>query len=329
MVERVLNGGAIPAVRSESNWHGVELRHLIALQAVAAERSFSAAAARLGYTQPAVSGQILALERLIGARLFVRVRGSRPLELTEEGSVLLQHAAAITARLDAAQADLAAIRSLGSAALHVGTFGTVSPALVAAILRRLLPGQRGGQVVLREGPDSAALLELVERGKLDLTFATMPLPDGPFAATPIYRDPYVLLVRRSDPLAARATPLPLEELTILPVLTLERSRAQVALEAAISAGGRPLEVARRFENITSILAFAEAGLGPALVPALAAEPPPGLAAVELDARIPARVVALAWHRDRTLGPFAEAFVEAAAEAARAFQGARSSLRAAS
>src|SRR3954447_17361645 len=90
----------------ESNWHGVELRHLIALRAVAAERSFSAAARSLGYTQSAVSGQILALERLIGARLFVRVRGTRPLELTAEGRILLGHASAILERLQAAQLEI-------------------------------------------------------------------------------------------------------------------------------------------------------------------------------------------------------------------------------
>lgn len=323
MVERVVGGG-----RSESNWHGVELRHLIALQAVAAERSFSAAAARLGYTQPAVSGQILSLERLIGARLFVRIRGSRPLELTEEGAVLLQHAAAITARLDAAQADVDAVRSVGSPALHVGTLGTVPPVLLATILRELRRSQLDGHVVLREGSDSPALLELVERGKLDLAFASMPIPDGPFAATTLYRDPFVLVVRRTDPLAARAM-LSLDELTSLRVLTLERSRAQDAIEAAVSSGGRALDVGRRFESVASILAFVQAGLGPALVPALAAEPSPELVALELDASIPARVVALAWHRDRTLGPLAEAFVEAATAAARTLQGARRSLRAAS
>ena len=88
--------------------HGVELRHLVALEAVAAERSFSAAAARLGYTQSAVSGQILALERLVGARLLERIRGSRPVEVTAEGEILLAHARAIIARLEAARAELAA-----------------------------------------------------------------------------------------------------------------------------------------------------------------------------------------------------------------------------
>ena len=327
MVERVTSGGA-SAGRSEPSWHGVELRHLSALQAVAAERSFSAAAARLGYTQPAVSGQILALERLIGARLFVRMRGTRPLELTDEGRVLLQHAAAITARLDAAQADLAAMRSIGAGALHVGTLGTTPPALVAAILHCLRPRGLDGRVVLREGSDSPALLELVERGKLDLTFASLPIPDGPFASTPLYRDPFALVVRRADPLATRTT-ISLDELTSLRVLTLGRSRAQDWVEAAIASGGRPLDVARRFENVASLLAFVAAGLGRALVPSLAAEPSDDLVVIDLDPSIPPRVVALAWHRDRVRSPLAEAFVEAATEAARALQGERRGLRAAS
>ena len=96
---------------TESNWHGVELRHLIALRAVAAERSFSAAARSLGYTQSAVSGQILALERAVGARLVDRVRGARSVRLTAEGDVLLHHATAITTRLAVAQTELRALRA--------------------------------------------------------------------------------------------------------------------------------------------------------------------------------------------------------------------------
>jgi DNA-binding transcriptional LysR family regulator len=93
-----------------TRWPGVEIRLLVALQAVAAERSFSHAAHKLGYTQSAVSGQILALERAVGARLLDRVRGARSVELTSEGRILVQHASVITARLDAAQREIDALR---------------------------------------------------------------------------------------------------------------------------------------------------------------------------------------------------------------------------
>jgi DNA-binding transcriptional LysR family regulator len=92
-------------------WPGVEIRLLVALESVAAAGSFSLAARRLGYTQSAVSGQIIALERAVGSRLVDRVRGARSVRLTPEGGVLLRHAEEITARLAAAQSELHALRT--------------------------------------------------------------------------------------------------------------------------------------------------------------------------------------------------------------------------
>src|SRR3712207_6942164 len=90
-------------------WLGVELRHLIALEAVAREASFGKAALSLGYTQSAISQQIATLERIVGERLLERPGGPRPVSLTEAGRLLLRHAQAIGARLDAARADLDAL----------------------------------------------------------------------------------------------------------------------------------------------------------------------------------------------------------------------------
>src|SRR5476651_542876 len=90
-------------------WLGVELRHLAALEAVATEGSFGRAAQKLGYTQSAISQQIQTLERLVGEQLVERPGGPRAVSLTEAGRVLLRHAASILARLQAAQADLAAL----------------------------------------------------------------------------------------------------------------------------------------------------------------------------------------------------------------------------
>jgi DNA-binding transcriptional LysR family regulator len=86
-------------------WAGVELRHLSALRAIAAEGSFRAAADRLGFTQSAISQQIAILERRIGHRLIERSKGRRSVALTEAGEVLLAHARAILGLVELAHLD--------------------------------------------------------------------------------------------------------------------------------------------------------------------------------------------------------------------------------
>jgi len=63
---------------------GLELRHLVALKALAEEGSFGRAATRLGYTQSAISQQIATLERIVGQRVVDRPGGPRPISLTRE-----------------------------------------------------------------------------------------------------------------------------------------------------------------------------------------------------------------------------------------------------
>src|SRR3954463_16257271 len=90
-------------------WSGIELRHLVALRAVAQEGSFRRAALRLGYVQSAISHQIAALESLTGKRLIDRSRGTRPIALTAAGVIPLPPAVAVIAGVRVAQGELAAL----------------------------------------------------------------------------------------------------------------------------------------------------------------------------------------------------------------------------
>ena len=127
-------------------WLGVELRHLAALQAVAREGSFGGAAVALGYSQSAVSQQIAALERIVGERLVERPGGPRPVSLTDAGRLLLGHAEGIVARLEAAQADLAAYSEGSAGTLRVGTYQSVGARDRTRDLAELI----GGHLLLRE-----------------------------------------------------------------------------------------------------------------------------------------------------------------------------------
>src|SRR5579859_367107 len=109
-----------------NEWRGLELRHLTALQAVAQAGTFGRAAAQLGYTQSAMSQQVAALEALVGQRLVERARGQPSVDLTEAGQLLLRHADAILARVQAAHADFDAFGQGALGVLRVGTYQSVS-----------------------------------------------------------------------------------------------------------------------------------------------------------------------------------------------------------
>src|SRR5579859_5545649 len=182
-------------------WLGVEMRHFAAVEAVCRTGSFGRAARELGYTQSAVSQQIAQLERIVGQRLFDRPGGPRRVEPTEAGLLLLRHADAIVARLDAARADMAALAEGEAGTLRVGVFQSVGANLLPALVRRFRAQWPQVGVRVREENDSTELVRLLEHGELDLAFAELPLPDGPFEWAELFQDPYVLLVSAKSELA--------------------------------------------------------------------------------------------------------------------------------
>ena len=116
-------------------WPGLELRHLVALQAVAHAGTFGRAARHLGYTQSAMSQQIASLEDLVGQRLIERARGQPSIDLTEAGRLLLAHADTILARIQAAHADFEAFGQGALGVLRVGTYQSVSTRILPALMR--------------------------------------------------------------------------------------------------------------------------------------------------------------------------------------------------
>src|SRR5438094_6459889 len=111
----------------------MELRQLRVLQAVGESGSFSAAAERLDYTQPAVSKIVATLERQLGTALVDR--GIRPLRLTEAGSAVARRAGAAFEQIAAAELEVEAIANLSAGSLRVGTFSSAGAAMVVDALR--------------------------------------------------------------------------------------------------------------------------------------------------------------------------------------------------
>ncbi len=287
------------------------LRQLLSFQAVAEEGSFHGAAAALEYTQSAVSQHVAALERTLDVRLFERSRGRRSVRLTEAGELFLRHVVAITGRLQAARADLVAYAAGEVGTLRVGVYTSVGARILPAVLQRFARQWPGVDVQLTEASDDGVLDE-VELGKLDLTFSTLPLPAGPFEALELARDPWVLVVATSSPLANGPAWPPLEVLEEHPLLTFRSSVASAKLLSDLGRRRIKPELAFRTDDNATLQAMAAAGLGIALMPLLAVDrDDPGVVALHLD--LPPRLIGIAWHRERYRTPASRAFTEIAAE----------------
>jgi DNA-binding transcriptional LysR family regulator len=290
---------------------GIEMRHLAAFDAVVSSGSFARAAQQLGYTQSAVSLQIAALERAAGTRLLERPGGRRPVVPTTAGERMLRHAVRLTAQLQAAEADLTALAEGTAGTLRVGTFQSVSIRVLPNVVRRLMELRPGLEVRLQEAAYEDELLALVERGRLDFTFALVP-PEGPFEHIELVHDGYVLLTQAGSPLAQRESAPTLAEIGRLPLVAY--SRSTYGIEALLRARGIEPHVVFRSDESGAVQRMVAAGIGSALIPRLAIDRSiRGVVALDASRRVPARQIGLAWHRDATLPEAAEDFVAAVRE----------------
>jgi DNA-binding transcriptional LysR family regulator len=284
---------------------GIEVRHFAALQAVAAEHSFGGAARRLGYTQSAVSQQIATLERIVGEQLVERPGGPRPVSLTEAGSLLLRHAESIVARLQAAQADLRALRAGEIGVLSIGTFQSAGARLLPEIMRRFSVEWPHIDVTLVELEDDE-VGPAIERGEIDVGFVQLPVTDEPLETIELMRDAHVLVTPKGSPLARKKPTL--REIAREPLVGFRDPHTIV--DAFRAAGADPHWRFRSNDNPT-VQALVAAGMGNAVMPLLTVdERDPRIEVVDLPA-VPPRIIALARHRDRYASPAMRAFIETA------------------
>ena len=292
---------------------GVEVRHLVALEAVAQTGSFSQAATRLCYAQSAISQQISTLERAVGHRLVERPGGPRAVSLTEAGKVLLEHAGHIIARLAAAKADLDAMAAGDAGVLRVGTFQSASARLLPPTLALFRTSWPNINVELRNEPVIANVEGLIRSGQADLAFADVASLVDNHAMVELIRDPEVLITSPDHPLA-RADTVDLVDLAGVRMISMpiDDACAIRAARALERVGVEPDVVFRSDDNLTTQRLVA-IGLGVAIVPLLTIErsiPDARVAIRGINANL-SRQIGIIWHRDRVQSRAAQAFIETA------------------
>ena len=163
----------------------VSLQQIRCFSAALELGSFTAAAASLRVSQPAVAEQVRKLEHALGADLFVRAgRGVVP---TEAGRAFAEHAARSLRAVEDAAESVGQLAALRDGTVAVGVFGEPSAwrldEPVAGFLRR----HRGVSVRL-VGRNSSAIAERVRHGELEAGIVLLPIDDDRLDVRPIVRD---------------------------------------------------------------------------------------------------------------------------------------------
>lgn len=244
----------------------MELRHLRYFIGVAEELHFARAAQQLGISQPPLSQQIAALERILGVQLFDRT--SRSVKLTSAGTAFLPVARATLEQAERAAhvARRAARGELGELCLGFNASAPFIPSVARAIheFRQEYPDVN---LVLTELPSRASKATALVDHAVDVCFVRSnkrPEPCSSIEVTPVLHERMVVAMHPEHPLATRET-LSLRDLAEVDLLIYIRENGMTPfteeLLATLRNAGVEPRIAHSVGDVASLFGLAAAGLG--------------------------------------------------------------------
>jgi DNA-binding transcriptional LysR family regulator len=291
----------------------VHLGRLRALCEVADRGTIAAAAEALHLSASAVSQQLSALERDVGERLVER--HGRGVRLTPTARVLVRGSASLFAEVESLHAEVARHATGRHADLRVGAFASAIARIVAPAARELRAHAPDVhlQIVEAEGEEAfAALL----RHELDVVVSiegpgAPPAGDPRTARASLRVDPLLAVLPADHPLAPRAQ-IPLAALAAEPWAAPPTGwLCERVIVGGCQAAGFTPRIAHRAGDWEAIAAMCAAGLGVALVPALAGVRSSREIVVRpVEEPAPRRHIFAACRRGAEQGPAVAAVIEA-------------------
>lgn len=252
----------------------MELRHLRYFRAVAEEKHFGRAAARLHMAQPPLSQQIKQLESELGVRLLRRT--TRRVDLTPAGEAYLVRVRAILRAVDVAGDEAKRIGSGLEGRLVIGCVGSATYSLLPALARALreqLPGVDYAFQGEMLTPDQIAALR---DGSIDLALMRPPGDPADFADVTVVtlrEEKYVVALPEDHRLAARSR-VRVADLRDEGLIVHSGHGRSAMYDAVVGlcrdAGFEPV-IRHEVAETSTLVTFVAAGLGVAVVPEPVAE----------------------------------------------------------
>jgi DNA-binding transcriptional LysR family regulator len=271
----------------------IDVGHLRTLRELRERGTVTATAAALHLTPSAVSQQVAALSRSVGAPLLIR--HGRRVRLTPQAVILLEHADRVHAELEAARADLAAFEAGRAGTVSVGGFATAITGLVVPALE-LLTRERPGISLHVEETEPPGCFSRLDTGALDIAvavdYASGPRRDDPrYFRTALRVDPLLAIVPGTSARAGQES-LGISDLAGEPWIAgaVGHPCFDITLAACTAAGVTP-RIVHHVDSWDAAIALVACGAGVALIPALALGPQhTGIAVFALHPDAPARSI---------------------------------------
>jgi DNA-binding transcriptional LysR family regulator len=287
----------------------MDLRQLRTFISVSEEGSVSKAAQRLHIAQPALSRQIMELERELGLTLFHRI--GRGVTLTRDGEQLLERSRTVLVDVAMLAEHAHRLRGGDVGLLRVAASPQIIEGVLSSFLRRYATAFPKVQVILIEavGRDQ---IDLLDRGALDISIGLL----GVVKAEDRFER---RLLPAVDILAACHPSVPLGErgaveITTLikhPLLLLDPSYVfRKCFDAACRAAGVEPKVAIESRTPHTLLALAEAAYGVAVIQTAVPTNRYKLRIIRVThRRKPIRLpMAVIWDRRRAMPRYVQEFV---------------------
>jgi DNA-binding transcriptional LysR family regulator len=279
----------------------MELRHLRSFLAVAEHLHFRRAAETIHLSEPALSVQIRTLEEEIGVQLFVRDR--RRTSLTPAGQVFLEEAREMVVRSERAlgRARRAALGHVGI--LRVGFVSTAAALLIPPLVMRFRELYPDVELDLRNVLTADQVVQLSD-GRLDVGLLRLPITaQEQIETTVLHREPFVLLLPASHPLA-RKRPLRLQHLADANFVMYARKQAPAfhdRILGILNGAEFSPHVVQEASEMHTLVSLVAAGLGVALAPSSVQllHHLPGVVVRKLPKRLPPSEIALAVRKHDT------------------------------